>query len=285
VLFFRAEKVLLSRTRDWPLLGAVPVLFIMTTLHLVGVIIRTYRGFISYDHGPTAYFELIHTHENTLAQAGQVGAILLTDILSVLRAYKLGLLERRFLQIAVLVVGLGTLVSAVLLITYGKDAQEGTNYFDHKISVSTLSFLATSTFTTALSTTLIASSLWKAHRDLAKKNATADRDSDADEDGTKRPPNIPYRCLLIFVESAALYSLAILLYLILFASKNVVEALFSTLAAPLGSITVSLIVLRLQHALPPSTPYASAQLDSFDRTQLRTYQSHRSVPVHGPLDM
>ena len=29
------------------------------------------------------YFKLIHTRENTLAQAGQVGAIILTDVLSV----------------------------------------------------------------------------------------------------------------------------------------------------------------------------------------------------------
>ena len=104
VLFFRAQKVLFSRTRDWQLLVAAPLLFIMTTLvssvsfnrvkskdwynsvyfqHLVGVIIRSYRGFISYPAGPVEYFKLIHTRENTLAQAGQVGAIILTDMLSV----------------------------------------------------------------------------------------------------------------------------------------------------------------------------------------------------------
>ncbi len=57
------------------------------TQHLIGVIIRTYDGFILSYGDPEIYFSLLTTPENTAAQAGQVGAILTSDLVSVYRVW------------------------------------------------------------------------------------------------------------------------------------------------------------------------------------------------------
>jgi hypothetical protein len=64
----------------------------MTLKHLIGVCARTYNAFITYADscntpmdtcGSEYYYSLLKSGENTVAQTGQVGAILLTDLLTV----------------------------------------------------------------------------------------------------------------------------------------------------------------------------------------------------------
>jgi len=239
----------------------------------VGVIIRSYKGFISYPGGPIAYFKLIHTPENTLAQAGQVGAILVADLLSVYRVSKLGPERFRRLQISVLFVTfLNTFVCAILFIVYGWQAEQGVTFFDRKIFISTVSFLASSLFTTAMSTGLIAYSLWNSDRDMSITS--------------EHRRSLPYRAMRIMIESAALYSSTNLLYLLLFASKSPVEASFSTLTSPLASITVSLITLRLKHSTSIDYPTPPSTHQDRGNSSMPAFRHTKStLSVDGPVEL
>jgi len=75
-----------------------------------------------------------------------------------------------------------------------------------------------------------------------------------------------------FVESAALYSITNLLYMAFYAAEfRGIHSVFSTLSAPIASITFSLITIRAERALRPE-----------NQTSTRLSMISRADPEHPP---
>jgi hypothetical protein len=88
ILFINSTKTLLKKKRlnenlNLPIFIAAPILFFFSTLHVIGVWVRTYRAFVTYPQGPIAYWGLITSTEKTITQVGQVGAVILADLMTV----------------------------------------------------------------------------------------------------------------------------------------------------------------------------------------------------------
>jgi len=252
-------------------MSSASLLLLLTTLHLIGVCIRTYEAFIIFPLGPKAYYELLSTKENLVAQIGQVGSILLTDLLTVFRVYQFCQASTRgvfFLRLALASCAfIGTFVSGVAFVQIQRVTDPHESYFEQNVFQWTLSFLASSLLTTALSTGIITFELWKGGHQTKRNTKEGLFDDSEDGDG------LFTRVLWIFVESAALYSLNNLIYLALFAGHSVVEGLFSSLAAPIASMTFSAIILRLQKAAVPAAPRARGS----NNNALLTHASRGSI--------
>jgi len=231
---------------------ASSLLMSLATLHLAGVCVRTFDGFVVYPLGPKKYFALLSTKENLATQAGQIGAILLTDLFTVFRVYEVCHLpssSRRVQSFFPLALAgcafIGTFVSGVVFVQIQRFTDPNASYFTQPVYRWTLSFLGLSLLTTALSTGIIASELWKRGHQ-SKGHALNDDCSDYGSGDYGK--SLFLRVLWIFVESAALYSLNNLIYLILFAAHTAIQPVFSTLTSPIASITFSAVILRLQKA-------------------------------------
>lgn len=254
VLFVESVLSLLRtrRRRDRinvPLAVVAPLIFFFATLHVFGVWVRTYLGFVSYAGGPKAYWDLITTPEKTVTQVGQLGAITLADAMTVYRAWMIW--ERRLIVVAIpALTFIATLVSGVVFVTIQHQVNVHTSIFQASVTKWTEAWLASSLCTTGICTVLVVWKLAVAQRQLRSSYEPSETHG---WEVASSPKSLASRVIRIVVESAALYSVVNLLYCVLYAAALNPEAWFSTLDAPVASITFSLIIIRTERAARSDT--------------------------------
>ncbi|KZT38301.1 hypothetical protein SISSUDRAFT_1062134 [Sistotremastrum suecicum HHB10207 ss-3] len=241
VLFVNSVSTLLRKRNakgkvNRPLLFASSLLFLFSTMHIIGVTIRNVTAFTSYPDGPAAYFALLTNTVKTITQVGQVGAVITGDGLSVYRTF-LVYNCNYYVVIFPLSTFIATIVAAAGFITVQHRETVATSIFQTTVTEWTQAFLATSLVTTGICTGLIVYRLWSVEHNLRKSVSHVQ---------TYRPTN---RILRILIESAALYSSTNLMYIILYTMKLNAEAIVSGFEVPVASITFSLITLRVEAAL------------------------------------
>lgn len=264
ILFINSTKTLLKKKRlnenlNLPIFIAAPILFFFSTLHVIGVWVRTYRAFVTYPQGPIAYWGLITSTEKTITQVGQVGAVILADLMTVYRTLMIWRLNYWIIIVPSLTF-IGTIVGAAGFITAQHRVNVHTSIFSTTVTQWTEAWLACSLITTGLCTIAIIYNLMSVHKKLGETAAFSSSRS------------LTTRVLRIFVESAALYSVNNLLYSVLYSAKISEEAWFSGLDAPIASITFSLIIIRVEFAVnaPPTR-----------RSKMHTLETSGSTDVSG----
>lgn len=247
ILFINATRTLLKKKKvnenlNLPIFIAAPVLFFFATLHIFGVWVRTYKAFVTYPQGPLAYWGLITSPEKTVTQVGQVGAVILGDLMTVYRTFVIWQLNP-YIIIVPAMTFVATVVSAAGFITAQHKVNVHTSIFSTTVTRWTEAWLSCSLITTGICTFAIMYKLLSVQRSLGQSIAYNPSRS------------LTTRVLRIFVESAALYSTNNLLYAVLYSTKILEEAWFSGLAVPIASITFSLIIIRVESAVnsPPTT--------------------------------
>jgi len=247
ILFINATRTLLKKKRvnenlNLPIFIAAPILFFFATLHIFGVWVRTYKAFVTYPQGPLAYWGLITSPEKTVTQVGQVGAVILADLMTVYRTFVIWQLNPYIIIIPTLTF-ISTVVCAAGFITAQHKVNVHTSIFSTTVTKWTEGWLSSSLVTTGLCTIAIAYKLISVQKSLGQSAAYNPSRS------------LTTRVLLIFVESAAMYSINNLLYAVLYSTEVLEEAWFSGLAVPISSITFSLIIIRVESAVnsPPTT--------------------------------
>lgn len=252
VLFVESVLSLLRTRRrpdriNVPLAVVAPLIFFFATLHVFGVWVRTYLGFVSYAGGPKAYWDLITTPEKTVTQVGQLGAITLADAMTVYRAWMIW--ERRLIVVAIpALTFIATLVSGVVFVTIQHQVNVHTSIFQASVTKWTEAWLASSLCTTGICTVLV---VWKLA--VAQRQLRSSYEQTHGWEVASSPKSLASRVIRIVVESAALYSVINLLYCVLYAAALNPEAWFSTLDAPVASITFSLIIIRTERAARSDT--------------------------------
>ncbi|EJD43900.1 hypothetical protein AURDEDRAFT_114458 [Auricularia subglabra TFB-10046 SS5] len=243
LLFVHSMRALLRRAKmrdmvNYPLFISAPFLFVFATLHVLGTWLRAYRGFVVYAPGPEAYWALITTPEKTLGQAGQIAGVALADGMTVYRCWAIW--DRRWTVVLVPTLTLvATFVSSVVFVTLQHHVDVQTSIFDKMVTQWTEAWLASSLITTGICTLLITWRLVRVQTSL--------RESGAHIGAGNR--TVTSRVVVILIESAAIYSINNLLYCVLYAVNQVPETWFSGMESTVASITFSLIIIRVDHAV------------------------------------
>jgi len=219
---------------------AIPsvLIFMFATVNVMGIWVHAYTTFVVNGNDPLAYLNLIRSPAKTIIQTGQVGAILLADALVVYRTFVVWNNNIYVIVIPCLTF-VATFTSGVSFVRLQHLTNVETSVFAKSVTEWTVAFLLCSFFTTVYSTGLIAYKLTSAHMKLRQH-------------GVSGSGSINRHIMRIIVESAALYSLNHLLYVVLYEVKTQVESTPSFLEASLASITCSLIIVRAEAAINPS---------------------------------
>jgi len=272
ILFIQSFITLRRFTGNLVLVISNPLLFLFATLHIIGVAARTYRAFIT-SGDPHAYYKELTNAETVVAESGQFGAILVSDLLSVYRVWTV-LRSAKWRTIIPAVGCAATFVLATIEIQFQRlhESPEQHNFFEPKIFALTLSYLVASLFTTAASTGLIVWDLLSADMKMHRQGG-----DDDDGEGASHPmkQSLPMKAARIFVESAALYSIVNLLWMAWFASRSLPESIFSTLGPSTSSITFSLITLRLVDAVTgrPTPRSSRHRMSNLGGTNINSHHS------------
>ncbi|KAF7976758.1 hypothetical protein HWV62_5750 [Athelia sp. TMB] len=208
----------------------------LTGQNVLAIWVNFYWAILVYPEGPHAYLALIRDPRKTAIQTGQVGAIMLADLLIVYRTFMLW--GGSFYVIIIpCMTFLATFVAGVMFIHVEHIViNASADIFEAAITAWTISFLLCSFATTLYSTSLIAYKLWRADRNIR-------------ENGISSRPSAGHRVMIILIESAAVYSTMHLLYAILYLVKSNIEATPSFLEASVASITSSMISIRCEGVL------------------------------------
>jgi len=256
-LFVRSMMTLLRKKKDnqtlnIPIFIAAPILFLLSTIHLLGVMVRTYKAFVTYPEGPMAYWGLLTTPEKTVTQAALVPAIILGDLMAVYRTLMIWAMDFRIIIIPSLTL-IATIVSGIGLIVVQHQVNVHTSLFATDVARWIQIWLACSLVTTCYCTAAIMYELISLQLTLNGEGPIYSSSR-----------SLVSRALRILIESAALYSLNNLLYIVLYSTDSLAEAWLSGLDAPIASTTFSLIIVRLELAVntpttrvlspPPSIP-------------------------------
>ncbi|KAF7979754.1 hypothetical protein HWV62_41142 [Athelia sp. TMB] len=214
-LFVQSIMTMVRRRRltgqvSWTLAIPSVAIFIFASVNALGIWAYFYWAILVYPGGPQAYFGLVRTPCKTAYQTGQLGAIMLTDLLMIYRTYILW--DSNFYSIVIpCLTFVATFISGVIFVHIEHVLAVTTSIFEPSITRWTISFLLCSFATTVYSTGLIAYRLWNMDRKIRAV-------------GVSTRPSVGYRIAAILVESAAIYSTMHLLYAILYLLKSNVES-------------------------------------------------------------
>jgi len=245
-LFIKSIGTILRKRRatgklNYPLVIPSVLIFILTTVNVIGLWINIHRAFVVYGADPESYLGLIRTPAKTIIQTGQLGAIILADALVVYRTWVVW--SHKYIIIVVpSFTFVATVISGIWFVTLQHQVSNAnTSVFTASVTQWTVSFLLCSFATTIISTGLIVFKLLRTQFELRQHNVSGGS-------ATRRVGRI-------LVESAALYSLNHLLYAALYEVKNQVEITPSFLEASVASITCSMIIIRSEKAFhrPPTS--------------------------------
>ncbi|KZS96706.1 hypothetical protein SISNIDRAFT_482500 [Sistotremastrum niveocremeum HHB9708] len=254
VLFFLAYKILIPKRKDlsfknphFPVMVALLVIYLASTIHIWATLVRCREGFIKYPQGPAAYFGLITSAPKVADQAGQILAVGTADGLAVFRLWKVW--GNKYLLVPAILSLIATVTSAIAFVIVQNTAKPGAFIFISASEDWTIAFLACSLATTFYCTGLIAWKLWQAYQRVASYTTQ---------------PKKWTTVMRILIESAALYSIVNFLYMVLFAIKNNGEAVVSGWECPVASLTFSLVTIRINSASLGEN-YGSTSLGSTTR--------------------
>ncbi|KAF8232100.1 hypothetical protein L208DRAFT_28578 [Tricholoma matsutake] len=238
-LFITSVGMIIRKKRETgecnlPLVIPSVLIFILATVNIIGLWYSMYLAFVVNGHDPQVYLGLIRTPAKTVFQIGQIGTILLTDALMVYRTWIIWNHNPYIITIPCLTFG-ATVISGVYFVNRQHHISIQTSIFTMTITQWTITFLMCSFFTTVYSTGVIVFKLWKSQIELQKY-------------GVATNSSLTHRITRILVESAALYSMNHLLYVILYEVKNQVEITTGYLEANVATITCSLIIIRSETA-------------------------------------
>jgi len=248
-LFIKSVSTILRKRRvsgkiNLPFVLPSALIFIFATVNVIGLWINIHAAFVVNANDIEAYLDRIRTPAKTVIQTGQVGAIILADALVVYRTFVMWNNNIYVIVIPCLTF-VATFTSGVSFVRLQHRMDVETSVFAKSVTEWTVAFLLCSFVTTVYSTGLIAYKLMKSQMNLRRH-------------GIMTSDSLSHRITRILVESAALYSLNHLLYVVLYEVKTQVESTPSFLEASLASITCSLIIIRCEKATnhPQTLPTA-----------------------------
>ncbi|KAF7974837.1 hypothetical protein HWV62_11207 [Athelia sp. TMB] len=219
---------------SWALAIPSILIFLFASVNVFAIWANFYWAILVYPEGPHAYLALVRDPCKTAIQTGQEGAIMLADLLIVYRTFVLWG-GNYYVIIVPCITFIATFISGVMFVHLQHIVPDAsTSIFNAAITAWTISFLLCSFATTLYSTSLIGYTLWKTDKNVRMTGSVSAR------------PSVGHRIMIIFVESAAIYSTMHLLYAILYLAKSNIEATPSYLEASVASITCSLIIIRCE---------------------------------------
>jgi len=280
-LFIKSVGTVLRKRRssgkiNLPFVIPSSLIYILATVNIIGLWMNIYAAFVVNANDTEAYLDLIRTPAKTVIQTGQVGAIILADALVVYRTFVVWNKNIYVIVIPCLTF-VATFTCGVSFVRLQHRTAVETSVFAKSVTEWTVAFLLCSFITTVYSTGLIAFKLMSSQMNLRRH-------------GIMTSDSLSYRITRILVESAALYSLNHLLYVVLYEVKTQVESTPSFLEASLASITCSLIIIRCEKANnqpdtlptavgsdPMKTPVRPLAFGKYSETRDGTVYSLRSM--------
>ncbi|KAG1859834.1 hypothetical protein F4604DRAFT_1153516 [Suillus subluteus] len=255
-----------------PIAVAATLLFVLSTAHMVVVIIHVQHGLVKYRDtfpgGPVAFFTDVTQDTFVIKNAIYNIQTLLGDGVVIYRCYVVW--QSAWVIILPCVMWCGVAASGVCSVYYFSQASvaEIENFFASRIGHWVATFLASTLATNALSTGLLAYRIWMNERKVSAIRTTKHK--------------VPI--LRILIDAAVLYSAALGSSIICFSLWNDGIYVTGDLTVPIVSIAFYMVFIRIatnqnrQHDL-------STVCRSVTGTKRRNLQQHPMQPlVHRPND-
>jgi len=238
-LFIISIQTIVRRKRvsgkyNLPLVIPSVLIFTLATVNIIGLWYNAYLAFVVNGDDVLEYLGLIRTSPKTVFQVGEIGAIVLADALMVYRTWVIWNHNIYIIVIPSLTFVV-TVISGVYFVNLQHHTSVQTSVFATTITQWTITFLLCSFFTTVYATGVIVFKLWR--NQIAMQNC-----------GVSTNSSVFNRITKIIVESAALYSMNHLLYVILYEVQDQVEITTAYLEANMATISCSLILIRSEVA-------------------------------------
>ncbi|KAG8970551.1 hypothetical protein FRC03_006680 [Tulasnella sp. 419] len=247
-LFTWAMYTLWRRNKVNPYLPAALIaMFLLHTTQFILQLIDNYNAFVVYrDHpGPTAYFNDCANVILPIRDACFWLICIMSDCLIVWRLHVVWSQSRRVIVIPLVILTSAITTGVVMFVHTVQRAVEGTPRLNHTIELWWMATLGLMIILNLLAPGLIVYRLWHLSDELDSLGSVVERS--------------PYKRLaLSLVESGALYSLALLVWLIIFASGYLPALYMSACILPsIVAIVPVLIVIRL-NAIAADTGHAQS---------------------------
>ncbi|KAG2032986.1 hypothetical protein BDR03DRAFT_710434 [Suillus americanus] len=235
---------------NWPIAVVAALLFVLSTTHIVVVIIHTERGLVKYRDtfpgGPVAFFADVTQDTFIIKNAIYTLQTLLGDGVVIYRCYVVW--QSAWVIILPCMMWCGVAASGVCSVYYFSQAStaEIENFFGSRIGHWVAPFLASTLATNMLSTGLLAYRIWMIERKVSAIRTT------------KRKVPI----LRVLIDAAVLYSAALGSSIICFGLWNDGLYVMGDLIVPIVSITFYMVFIRVatsqNNQYYPSAAYRGA---------------------------
>ncbi|KAF8608190.1 hypothetical protein BDV93DRAFT_519246 [Ceratobasidium sp. AG-I] len=267
VLYLVCVNVLVRRrgaeSIQWIPLASATLLFALSTLHAGLQLRKLYTGLVQHAHahgGPGAYFSKLNSWLNVTSDGVYASMILVGDSVVIHRCFLIWGKRAKVIVLPVLLL-LGTAAAGYIAIWKFTTLHPGGTAFDPSIARS-----AQAAFLLSLGTNIVTTSL------IAYRIITTARSVPTCVDIR------PYMGgLVVVVESAAIYTCALLAFLIAYLSKSNAQYIIFCALCPIIGIVPTLIIVRVGLGLT-----RTSQVDVEEPPELRLSPSPPSPTCHLP---
>jgi hypothetical protein len=256
-----------------PIAVVATLLFVLSTAHMVVVIIHVERGLVKYRDtfpgGPVAFFTDVTQDTFVIKNAIYSAQTLLGDGVVIYRCYVVW--QSAWVIIIPCIMWCGVAASGVCSVYYFSQASvaEIENFFASKIGHWAATFLASTLATNALSTGILAYRIWMNERKVSAIRIT------------KRKVPI----LRVLIDAAVLYSVALSSSIICFALWNDGLYVMGDLTVPVVSISFYMVFIRIATSQNSQHHLSTVCGRGIETERRELQQQHHMQPlVHRPND-
>jgi len=239
-VFHQSLRIVLDKKSgseiNWLLLLTSIAIFLTATGHLTVRLLRTLEAFVDVSHrawGAAAYYADLHTSLEVCQASLQAVICVFGDTMAVYRVFVV--YNRSSIAIAIpLLCLLGNIVTSVgvIVVIAQSSSSEATPLYFHKLEMWLPALLALISCTSIICTGLIATRIWY----------ITERVTEFSETKGRRKMRSVQR---IFIESAAMYSGAMIVYMSTYLAKTNYNIIFGDMVSPIVGIAFSLITIRV----------------------------------------
>ncbi|KAG1805558.1 uncharacterized protein BJ212DRAFT_1283488 [Suillus subaureus] len=248
-----------------PIAVVATLLFVLSTAHIVVVIIHIERGLVKYRDtfpgGPVAFFADVTQDTFVIKNAIYTLQTLLGDGVVIYRCYVVW--QSAWIIILPCMMWCGVAASGICSVYYFSQAStaEIENFFASRIGHWVATFLASTLATNVLSTGLLAYRIWMTERKVYAMRTTK--------------PKVPI--LRVLIDAAVLYSAALGSSIICFALWNDGLYVMGDLIVPIVSIAFYMVFIRIATS-QNNQYYRSTACRGATETERRKLQQHPMQP-------
>jgi len=247
-LFFTCIWIVLYRRGvrpvNWKLLGPAIVMFILSTVHIGVGIRRLIEGFVQSPN-PALYYADLQRWKNVWSDAIYVTINLIGDSIVIYRCYVVWNYQKRVIVLPLLCL-IGSVVTGIYAVIGFHYVKPGDTAFVMRISAFARADFVLSLVVNVMCTGLIAFHIWRSARFIGPHLG-------------RQHVGVYYGALAVIVESAAIYTLSMAIYIGLYVSEMNAQYVLYLVNTQIIGIVPTLILVRVGLGLTHTSGWDTAQ--------------------------